>query len=47
MQDGYVIGVDAGGTKIAYGLFDSEFRLIDSMEFPTILRLMGLPSLMR
>ena len=35
MQDGYVIGVDAGGTKIAYGLFDNEFRLIDSIEFPT------------
>ncbi len=35
MRDGYVIGVDAGGTKVAYGLFDREFRLIDSLEFPT------------
>ena len=35
MQSGYVIGVDAGGTKVAYGLFNSEGILIDRFQHPT------------
>lgn len=31
----YSIGVDGGGTKVAYGLFDSESKLIDRYEHPT------------
>ncbi len=29
MRDRYVIGIDAGGTKVAYGLFDASGKLID------------------
>ncbi len=29
MHDQYVIGIDAGGTKVAYGLFDTSGKLID------------------
>ncbi len=29
MHDQYVIGIDAGGTKVAYGLFDGGGKLID------------------
>lgn len=29
------IGVDAGGTKVAYGLFDKENRLADRLQHPT------------
>jgi len=35
MKDQYVIGVDAGGTKVAYGLFDNEHRLVDRMQHHT------------
>ncbi len=35
MQSGYVVGIDAGGTKIAYGLFDKDCKLIYSEEHPT------------
>lgn len=31
----YRIGIDAGGTKVAYGLFDEENRLLDRMQHPT------------
>jgi len=31
----YVIGVDAGGTKVAYGLFDKNKKLIDRLQYPT------------
>ena len=31
----YRIGVDAGGTKVAYGLFDQENRLLDRFRHPT------------
>jgi len=31
----YVIGVDAGGTKVAYGLFDANHKLIDRIQHPT------------
>jgi len=34
-MDGYTIGVDVGGTKIAYGLFDGDFRLIDRYQEPS------------
>ena len=32
MGRNYRIGVDAGGTKVAYGLFDENGMLIDRME---------------
>ena len=35
MQDKYVIGIDAGGTKVAYGLFKSGGKLVDRFEHPT------------
>ena len=28
----YRIGIDAGGTKVAYGLFDQENRLLDRFQ---------------
>jgi glucokinase len=31
----YRIGIDAGGTKVAYGLFDGENRLLDRFQHPT------------
>jgi glucokinase len=31
----YVVGVDAGGTKTAYGLFDSNRTLVDRLQHPT------------
>jgi len=34
-MDEYTIGVDVGGTKIAYGLFDGERRLIDRYQEPS------------
>ena len=35
MKKGYVIGIDAGGTKVAYGLFDEQGKIIDRMQHPT------------
>ena len=29
MEKRYVIGIDAGGTKVAYGLFDVEGNMVD------------------
>ena len=31
----YRIGIDAGGTKVAYGLFDEENHLLDRFQHPT------------
>lgn len=31
----YIIGVDAGGTKVAYGLFDRRGNLLDRCQHPT------------
>ena len=31
----YRIGIDAGGTKVAYGLFDRENNLLDRFQQPT------------
>ncbi len=31
----YYLGIDVGGTKIAYGLFDAEKRLVAKMKTPT------------
>ncbi len=31
----YRIGIDAGGTKVAYGLFDEENHLLDRIQHPT------------
>jgi len=31
----YRIGIDAGGTKVAYGLFDEDNRLLDRYQHPT------------
>ncbi len=31
----YAVGVDAGGTKVAYGLFDGAGALVDRMQHPT------------
>ena len=30
----YVIGIDAGGTKVAYGLFDRDGVIVDKMQHP-------------
>ena len=35
MENKYVIGVDVGGTKVAYGLFDSDGTIIDKEWHPT------------
>ena len=31
----YRIGIDAGGTKVAYGLFDEKNVLVDRFQHPT------------
>ena len=31
----YIIGIDAGGTKVAYGLFDRAGNLLDRCQHPT------------
>ena len=35
MKSGYVIGIDAGGTKVAYGLFNPSGERIDREQHPT------------
>lgn len=35
MEKGFVIGIDAGGTKVAYGLFDPDGRMVDRLQHPT------------
>ena len=35
MEGQYVIGIDAGGTKVAYGLFDAEGTLLYSTQHPS------------
>lgn len=35
MKSGYVIGIDAGGTKVAYGLFNPAGERIDRAQHPT------------
>ena len=35
MKERFVIGVDAGGTKVAYGLFDSEGKIVERLEHIT------------
>ena len=35
MKSGYVIGIDAGGTKVAYGLFNPAGERIDRDQHPT------------
>jgi len=35
MREQYVIGIDAGGTKVAYGLFDPNGKLADRTQHPT------------
>lgn len=35
MMSTYRIGIDAGGTKVAYGLFDEDNRLLDRFQQPT------------
>ena len=35
MGKDYTIGIDAGGTKVAYGLFDREGTLTDRMQHPS------------
>jgi glucokinase len=35
MTEHYVIGVDAGGTKVAYGLFNRRGAIIDRIQHPT------------
>lgn len=35
MDNKFVIGIDAGGTKVAYGLFDSSGNLTDRFQHPT------------
>ena len=31
----YRMGIDAGGTKVAYGLFDENNNLVDRFQHPT------------
>jgi glucokinase len=35
MNEKYIIGVDAGGTKVAYGLFDNRGVIVDRAQHPT------------
>ncbi len=35
MEKKYIIGIDAGGTKVAYGLFDAEGKLMARTQHPT------------
>jgi len=35
MEKQYLIGIDAGGTKVAYGLFDKNFKIIDRIQHKT------------
>lgn len=35
MEKKYIFGIDAGGTKVAYGLFDREGALLDRHQHPT------------
>ena len=35
MKERYVIGVDAGGTKVAYGLFDNQNKIVDRFQHAT------------
>ena len=35
MEEKYIIGIDAGGTKIAYGLFDGGGTLLQRFQHPT------------
>lgn len=35
MEKKYIFGIDAGGTKVAYGLFDREGKLLDKYQHPT------------
>lgn len=35
MEKKYIFGIDAGGTKVAYGLFDREGVLLDKYQHPT------------
>ncbi|MEZ4508826.1 MAG: ROK family protein, partial [Eubacteriales bacterium] len=35
MGNGFVIGIDAGGTKVAYGLFTPAGERVDRMQHPT------------
>lgn len=39
----YTMGIDAGGTKVAYGLFDASGRLVRGMNIPRMFRRMGRP----
>ena len=35
MKERYIIGIDAGGTKVAYGLFDVDGKIIDRTQHAT------------
>ena len=35
MEKKYIFGIDAGGTKVAYGLFDLDGKLLDRFQHPT------------
>ena len=35
MEKPYIIGIDAGGTKVAYGLFDNRGTMVDRIQHPT------------
>ncbi len=41
MKKKYRIGIDAGGTKVAYGLFDEENNLVDRYQHPTCITATG------
>jgi glucokinase len=35
LKERFVIGIDAGGTKVAYGLFDSNGKIVDRLQHST------------
>jgi len=35
LEDRFIIGIDAGGTKVAYGLFDSNGKIVDRLQHST------------
>ncbi|MCI9135480.1 MAG: ROK family protein [Lachnospiraceae bacterium] len=41
MEEKYVIGIDGGGTKVAYGLFDLEGKMLDRVQHPSDLQADG------
>jgi glucokinase len=41
LENKYVIGIDAGGTKVAYGLFNDKGEIVDRFQHPTDIKADG------